>query len=286
MFALIIGINHYQWRRKFSSLRGAVRDGEAFRDYLTKRLRVPEDQIFTLFNEQATRSAIIQAFQDLSKNPHISQGDPIFIFYAGHGSQQRPHPDWKEPNPKIEVIIPYDCTLDVSVQPIPDRTIGALIDEIARKKGDNIVSGFGRLLNIDLIQITCNKTVVFDCCNSASGTRSDGDDSATLVRSVFLGDLEFDKNTDRDIWDCHPRGARVHDGHSHRGLKSHILISACSSSEEAVEYEGRGRLSVALLKLLDKVSPNQLRNCDILENIEPIPKLVSLNTISEFIPSG
>lgn len=115
---------------------------------------------------------------------------------------------------------------------------------------------------------------MFDCCNSASGTRG-----STLVRSVFLGDLEFDSNTDRDIWDSDSRGARPHAGYSHRGLSSHILISACSSSEEATEHEGRGRLSVALLKLLDNVSPDKLRNCDILVNIEPIPKLVSSNGI-------
>ena len=128
---------------------------------------------------------------------------------------------------------------------------------------------------------------MFDCCNSASGTRGgeDEDDSSTLVRSVFLGDLEFDSNTDRDIWDCDSRGSRPHAGHSHRGLMSHILISACSSSEKAVEHNGRGRLSVALLKLLERVSPDKLRNCDILANIEPIPKLVSSITTLEFTPS-
>ena len=154
MFALIIGINQYQRKEDFSSLRGAVPDGKEFRHYLTTRLRVPEDQISTLFDEEATRSAIIKAFQDLNEDPRINRGDPIFIFYAGHGGQKRPHPDWNEPNEKIEVIVPYDCTSDGSVEPIPDRTIGLLIDEIARKKGDNIVSGFGRPLNFVLIQIT------------------------------------------------------------------------------------------------------------------------------------
>lgn len=152
MFALIIGINKYQWKEDFGPLRGAVPDGQAFQDYLMKRLRVPKDQISTLFDEKATRSAIIQAFRDLSEDGRINTGDPIFIFYAGHGSQKRPPRDWNEPNAKIEVIIPYDCTSDKTpapgyVPPIPDRTIGALIDEIAKKKGDNIVSGLGRPLN-------------------------------------------------------------------------------------------------------------------------------------------
>jgi hypothetical protein len=153
LFALIIGINKYKCREDFGFLRGAVPDGHAFQDYLMKRLRVPKDQITTLFDEQATRFAIIRAFQRLSEDPRINKGDPIFIFYAGHGSQQRTPREWNVPNEKIEVIIPYDCTSDETpalgyvVPPIPDRTIGALIDEISRKKGDNIVSGLGRPLN-------------------------------------------------------------------------------------------------------------------------------------------
>jgi Caspase domain len=154
LFALIIGINNYQ-SKDFTRLRGAVPDGKEFQDFLIKRFRVPAHQICTLFNEQATRSAIIQAFKDLSKDHRIKEGDPIFIFYAGHGGQKVPHPDWKEPNEKIEVIIPYDCTDDSDnqtpatgfVPSIPDITIAALINEIAREKGNNIVSGLGRLLN-------------------------------------------------------------------------------------------------------------------------------------------
>jgi hypothetical protein len=166
LFSLIIGINQYQWKEYFFPLRGAVPDGKAFRDYLIKRLGVPEDQIFTLFDEQATRSAIIRAFQNLSEDDRIKEHDPIFIFYAGHGSQKPPHLDWEneEINAMMEVIIPYDCTPDqisgyTSVQPIPDRTIGTLVDEIASRKGDNIVSWF-RLSAwlVVLIQIKIRRT--------------------------------------------------------------------------------------------------------------------------------
>ena len=149
MFALIIAINDYQ-SKEFFRLRGAVPDGNEFKDYLMKGLHVPEGQISTLFGKQATRSAIIQAFRNLSKDDRIKEGDPILIFYAGHGAQKKPHPDWKEPNLKIEVIVPYDCTDDLAdrqtlapgfVPSIPDITIAVLINEIANKKGNNIVSG-------------------------------------------------------------------------------------------------------------------------------------------------
>jgi hypothetical protein len=53
-----------------------------------------------------------------------------------------------------------------------------------------------------------------------------------------------------------------------------MLISACNSKEEARENDGHGKFSTALLKVLDKTSPNKLRYRDILANMEPIYKLV------------
>jgi len=50
-----------------------------------------------------------------------------------------------------------------------------------------------------------------------------------------------------------------------------MLISACNSKEDAIECNGRGKLSTALLKLLDNTSPDKLRYRDILAKMEPIP---------------
>jgi len=115
------------------------------------------------------------------------------------------------------------------------------------------------------------KTVVFDCCHSASGSRGDKDDPLTLVRAVQLGDIPFGMEADRNIKDHRPRNSSPYKGYLHRGLGSHMFISACSSSEDAIEHDGHGRLSTALLKLLFHTSPNKLRYRDLLENIEPIP---------------
>ena len=115
---------------------------------------------------------------------------------------------------------------------------------------------------------------MFDSCNSASGTRGDDDNSLTLVRTVKLEDVPFRKETDREIRESLSRSAHPDEAHSRRGLKSHMLISACKSSEDAIESDGRGKLSTVLLKLLYNTSPNKLRYRDILANIDPIPPLV------------
>jgi len=191
LFALIIGINVYQ---NHGNLQGAVPDGQEFKSYLMKRLCVPESHIITIFNHHATRSKIIEGFRKLRDNEDIKEGDPIFIFYAGHGSQKPAHPDWviegrnvemegrnvrmEDPNEQtedpnvqmnirkvqmMEVILPYDCGAineehPKGVEPIPDHTIGILIDEIAAEKGDNIVSTF-----LDLLTYHFHSRLHTDC---------------------------------------------------------------------------------------------------------------------------
>ncbi|KAH0832380.1 peptidase C14, caspase domain-containing protein [Lanmaoa asiatica] len=149
MFALIIGIDDYISCRK---LRGAVADAKSVKEYLEEVLQVPQDHIRTLFDHQATRSAIIKAFRDLRSDQRIENGDPIVIFYAGHGGEL-PAPLFWGPwgvESKIQCLLPQDYK-GSTIYPIPDCTIGALIQDIAKEKGNNI-------------------SVIFDCCHSASGT--------------------------------------------------------------------------------------------------------------------
>jgi len=149
MFALIIGINNYTNCRKLS---GAVADAKAMKQYLEEVLRVPEDHIRTLFDHDATRDAIIKAFEALRDDEQIKNGDPIVIFYAGHGGEL-PTPNtwtWWAPETKIQCLLPQDYNnSDIHpIHPIPDRTIGALVEAIAKVKGDNIVSGISSLISL------------------------------------------------------------------------------------------------------------------------------------------
>ena len=77
---------------------------------------------------------------------------------------------------------------------------------------------------------------------------------------------------DRDIWDSGRRGSGVSSDLLHGGLKSHILIAACSSSELATEADGRGNFSTAFLKLLRSTSPDEIRYSDILTYMDTIPR--------------
>ncbi|PPR00906.1 hypothetical protein CVT26_015516 [Gymnopilus dilepis] len=257
LFAVIFAINVYKdpaFRSR--SLRGAEADAASFKAYFEEYLQVPSDRIIMILGKEATRAKIIRAFKRLETDDRIQPGDPIFIFFAGHGSKAKAHERWEAggPGSEIQMLLPYDFSPGPGhqVPGIPDRTIGALIDRIARAKGDNI-------------------TVVFDCCNSASGTRSAGD-SDTRVRSLDLNDeFHYDPAVDADILYDGTRGSRPAPLYEHGGLKSHILLAACGSLELAVESNGRGNFSSALLNLLKRVPPDELRYCELLGKMDHIP---------------
>ena len=140
LFAVVIGIDNYQNHRKLS---GAVADANAVDAYLRCYLGVPESRIRNLRDEQATRNAIIEAFLALGRDPDISPGDAILIYFAGYGGEQKAPPGWERRGKTSQVVIPQDADLTASthrpVPSIPGRTISALLDSLADKKGDNIV---------------------------------------------------------------------------------------------------------------------------------------------------
>lgn len=140
LYALVIGINEYDQVRP---LKGAVPDAEAVQEWLERDLNVPSDQICVLHDNKASRSAILGALKNLATDVRIKTGDPILIYYAGHGGELKSPAGWESggPDSMIQSIIPqdYNETQGQQVLAIPDRTIGALIDDIAEKKGDNIV---------------------------------------------------------------------------------------------------------------------------------------------------
>ncbi len=126
-------------------MKGAVADAESIEGYLVNDLGIPSSDIIKLVNQQATRARIIEEFERLSINSDIRSGDPILIFYAGHGGETKAPARWTAEGDKIQCILPvdYNCELGgEKVKGIPDRTIGMLLDQLAKAKGDNIVSLF------------------------------------------------------------------------------------------------------------------------------------------------
>ena len=104
-----------------------------------------------------------------------------------------------------------------------------------------------------------------DCCYSASGTRSFSDSNDFVRSAPPPSDFELQESLDQEIRSLFP---------SNGGLRSHVLLSACGSSGQAWESNGRGVFTVALLELLKDSRIDKLRYCDIIMRMYIDPKYV------------
>ncbi|KIJ56325.1 hypothetical protein M422DRAFT_239546 [Sphaerobolus stellatus SS14] len=270
MFALIIGINSYPNATK---LKGAVNDACTFHKYLVDCLHVPIGNIKLLLDEEATKANIIQGLRAFQKNPKINYGDPIVVYFAGHGAEANSPPEWD--SGKIQLILPHNYALDPfeleggherdnvithATQPnrvlrnvIADRIFGALLNDICRDKGDNI-------------------TVIFDCCHSGSGTREFGSNNVLVRAEEIPLNAVFDPNVDEEDSSSHYRIMSFCPGFCDKGIRSHMLLAACSESELAREENGQGNFTSALLDLLRTSNAFDLTYACLLQRIRKIDR--------------
>jgi hypothetical protein len=278
VFALVIGINDYL---EHPQLKGAVSDADAFSTYLSSNLMVSGDRIVNLRNSQATRAEIIKAFESLRNNPRINRNDPIVIYYAGHGSRILAPKGWEAGDTTIEALVPYDAGAGpprrMPVYPIPDRTVSALLNKLAEAKGDNIVRRIFKTTrdSTSVLMLFMRKTVIFDCCHSASGTREDGNVPGRVARVADMQNLpRLPQYLDSEILQDDRRGSILAKGFSHREMRSHVLLAACGSDQLAYETNGHGDYTNALLTVLRTSGTEKLTYKGCAQRIPSIPKWV------------
>ncbi|CAE6402051.1 unnamed protein product [Rhizoctonia solani] len=263
LYALVIGINAY---RHITPLKGAVNDADEMSKFLTSDLKIPSDHIINLRDETASRANIIQGFRRLRDDPRIKKGDPILVFYAGHGGSYEPSRQQRRAYgpAKIQVIFPHDYKFQVPdstklINCIPDKTVGALLNEIAAEKGNNL-------------------TVIFDCCHSASATRSSfPDDSMRQSRSAKVT-MEIPEDIDSDIFAPKPTSQVAQTDIRRLELpfctnqSSHIHFAACGDEEKAWEEKDRGAFTVALLKNIRACGVDKVTYHDLMISLPNLPR--------------
>ncbi|MBN2536188.1 MAG: caspase family protein [Spirochaetales bacterium] len=77
-YLLIIGINNYLY---WTPLQHPVKDAMELRDILVSRYYI--DEVIELYDEKATKAAILKTFEYLQQQ--LKANDSLLIFYAGHG---------------------------------------------------------------------------------------------------------------------------------------------------------------------------------------------------------
>ena len=141
--ALLVGIDKYQY---VSELRGSKEDVRAMKRFIKRVLHYKNSQIKVLLDRQATKKAILRAFDNwLIKGTR--PGDRAFFFYSGHG-----YYIWDtsgdEDDGYDETICPVDTNLNASSMILDDE----IEKRLKRLKGRQV-------------------TVIVDACHSGTVTR-------------------------------------------------------------------------------------------------------------------
>ncbi|CAE6411637.1 unnamed protein product [Rhizoctonia solani] len=257
--ALIIGINKYKQPHLHPDLEGCVSDAKSMLRYFTD-LGVPEDHCLCLYNEHATRDAILNAFMNhLINNPDIKPFDPIVIYFAGYGDSMPAPESWKTADWTTGMILPHDAsTIDEKQcynHGIPELTLRFLLYKLSQEKGNNIT------LILDSSQFKRNTRGV--------RSRSSHDPNAPSIPDTLDLELRKSLSVDFPAETEHELASKL-SSRSFMGptLETHILLAACKSQERAqeitnedfdlgdiIEPKASGVFTTALLK--------ELRKCDL-----------------------
>src|SRR6185312_1108844 len=147
-WALLIGIETYPNFESRRQLGGCVNDVQIMKEALVRRFGFQEDRISLLTNLEATRDAILSAFEDLVQR--VGENESVIVHYSGHGSQKPDGPEKDELSGYDETLVPCDSGR------LPDHENLDITD-------DQIHEWLLRLM-----QRTPYITLIFDCCNSGT----------------------------------------------------------------------------------------------------------------------
>ncbi len=148
--ALLIGINDYSKGQNsdVSSLKGCINDVALLKNLLIYRYGFEPENVITLTDAQATRSAILKAIEThlLPANPN----DTVVFSFSGHGA---PLIDPYEKDAQTTAILPYDHSMTASNQ-------------------TNFITGTTLFLLRSAFK-TNQVTFILDCCYAGGGIRGD-----------------------------------------------------------------------------------------------------------------
>ena len=208
IWAAVVGINQYQ---KTRSLKYAVNDANAFKDYLKSNLQLPSHQIFSLSNQEATKDNLLSILGTKLRRK-VATEDTVIIFFAGHGAVEAdpidPDGDGFE-----KYLLPFDANLD-------DLYSTAIsMGEVTRI--------FHRIQSDRLIFIADT------CYSGAAGGRT----QLTAKTRAALSDQFFDRISEGRgrviISSCSPNEVSKEDDRYKHGLFTYYLLKGLKGEADA-----------------------------------------------------
>jgi hypothetical protein len=228
-WALLIGIDKYEYPDRVSPLDGCVNDVQSLKTLLIGKYEFPVSNIRTLTNQQATHAGIVEAFKShLVAN--AKPNDIVVFHYSGHGSQMK-DVTGKMISGLDETIVPHDSRDPLGkVFDISGAELHGLLVQLAAK--------------------THNITFILDSCHS--GTLVRGNRVRTVAPDTRTPPpLQLDGATARGLYQSQSPGA---------DKPPYAFIAATTSRESAFEHyadgQEHGALSYFLVRQLRTAGPS------------------------------
>lgn len=240
-YALIIAIGKYKWWNDLSS----ANDLALMRQTLERQGFLPQN-IFTLKDEQATKTGIKEAFEKLIAQ--VPAGSTVVCHYSGHG-QQISDNNGDELDGLDEAIVPYDAPMSLKQESgydgmlhFRDDDLGEVVTRLRDKLGTQ-----GHLL------------VLLDSCHSGSATRG----SAKIrggVAALILPNASLSTKINENGSGLFEGSSR---GSSGVGLANYVVISGAKANEEnreAKDEDGKpvGSLTYAVSRTWATLNGGQI----------------------------
>ncbi len=231
-------------RADMPDLDGAVSDARAMEQLLLTRFAFLPANVRHLYNEQATRSGILDAVRQLIRESQ--PGDVVVFYYAGHGSQRYNSlaPASASINRFDQTIVPADANL--GQYDVRNTELTALFDELLAKG----------------VQVT----LIFDSCNSGSA-----------VRGLVPLKVRFAPFDLRDARDPADPESLTRPGRRNPAL----VLAAAQESEFAWEDPGTGHgaFTAALLRVLQSAATSV--NAPAQEIFRQVEALLRWNSVPQ-----
>ncbi|NNE35242.1 MAG: caspase family protein, partial [Rhodothermales bacterium] len=231
IYALLVGINDYS-KAGAANLGGCLDDIAFYESFL--RERYPEAlKLETRKDSEATRDNIVAAFRShLSK---AEKDDVALFIYAGHGARWKSAPEFARfPSDGYdEGLVCYDSRSESGKYDLADKELAMLLQEVAANDP--------------------HIAVILDSCHSGSATRSvDALEGARTRATLTVNEARpFDSYLDGQYV---KRSAENQDFVLPES--KHILLAACSRTQEALEMNGRGNFSRNMESVLNATGGN------------------------------
>lgn len=241
--ALIVGVGEYR-NDRIPDLPGPPNDARRFYDMLTGKngYGFPRENVCMLLDEKATTAGFRAAFDTMLVS-RARENDVAVVFYAGHGSQARDK-NGDEPDEWDETFLFHDARTD-GIGDMLDDEMNQMLARLYRK--------------------TRNITVILDACNSGTATRAP--DKGTTLARFFTPMPEDLKNPAAE-----GEGGDGSEGWTTEAMPGLVVFSAATDSNPALEKNGKGIFTDALLQVMSGVGDQPMTYAQIARQV---PALVA-----------